>query len=202
MQLSKISFDDGSEYRVFFDNMGNLIKEIDREGNIYEWTYDSKGNQLSSLYNGNLIYQCEYDSKSMLKKISDNRYQIDFKHNQFGNILEKKTSFDGKTLVEKWNYDNQNRPIRYENTNGDFTIIEYKERYRKENHNNKVTIETFYNERMWEIKTIVTDLITNTKYTKDLIYDSSKKLKKILIDGKLYCSCNYNPGGILKSYTV
>ena len=202
MQLSKISFDDGSEYRVFFDNMGNLIKEIDREGNIYEWTYDSKGNQLSSLYNGNLIYQCEYDSKSMLKKISDNRYQIDFKHNQFGNILEKKTSFDGKTLVEKWNYDNQNRPIRYENTNGDFTIIEYKERYRKENHNNKVTIETFYNERMWEVKTIVTDLTTNTKYTKDLIYDSSKKLKKILIDGKLYCSCNYNPGGILKSYTV
>lgn len=202
MQLSKISFDDGSEYRVFFDNMGNLIKEIDREGNIYEWTYDSKGNQLSSLYNGNLIYQCEYDSKSMLKKISDNRYQIDFKHNHFGNILEKKTSFDGKTLVEKWNYDNQNRPIRYENTNGDFTIIEYKERYRKENHNNKVTIETFYNERMWEVKTIVTDLTTNTKYTKDLIYDSSKKLKKILIDGKLYCSCNYNPGGILKSYTV
>lgn len=202
MQLSKISFDDGSEYRVFFDNMGNLIKEIDREGNIYEWTYDLKGNQLSSLYNGNLIYQCEYDSKSMLKKISDNRYQIDFKHNQFGNVLEKKTSFDGKTLVEKWNYDNQNRPIRYENTNGDFTIIEYKERYRKENHNNKVTIETFYNERMWEVKTIVTDLTTNTKYTKDLIYDSSKKLKKILIDGKLYCSCNYNPGGILKSYTV
>ena len=202
MQLSKISFDDGSEYRVFFDNMGNLIKEIDREGNIYEWNYDSKGNQLSSLYNGNLIYQCEYDSKSMLKKISDNRYQIDFKHNQFGNVLEKKTSFDGKTLVEKWNYDNQNRPIRYENTNGDFTIIEYKERYRKENHNNKVTIETFYNERMWEVKTIVTDLTTNTKYTKDLIYDSSKKLKKILIDGKLYCSCNYNPGGILKSYTV
>ena len=73
--------------------------------------------------------------------------------------------------------------------------------YQKENYNNKKLIERFYNLRKWEIKTIETDLSTGVKYTKELVYDSCKRLRHILINGKKLASYTYKSGGMLKSYT-
>lgn len=200
-QLSKIEFEDGSEYCVEFDDFGNLTKEIDRDGNVYEWTYDSKGNQTSSRYNSSLMYECEYNSKNQLSKICDDNYQINYEYNQFGNVSKKTTLFNERTLVETWEYDEKNRPVKYENSNGDITVIEYGEKYTKETYNNEKQIETFLNNRQWQIKTIVTDLKTGKSYTKELIYDNCKRLKMILIDGNIFASYTYKTGGLLKSFT-
>lgn len=200
-QLSKIEFEDGSEYCVEFDDFGNLTKEIDRDGNVYEWTYDSKGNQTSSRYNSSLMYECEYNSKNQLSKICDDNYQINYEYNQFGNVSKKTTLFNERTLVETWEYDEKNRPVKYENSNGDITVIEYGENYTKETYNNEKKIETFLNNRQWQVKTIVTDLKTGKSYTKELIYDNCKRLKMILIDGNIFASYTYKTGGLLKSFT-
>jgi len=200
-QLSKIKFEDGSEYSVEIDESGNLIKEIDRDGNVYKWTYDSKGNQTSSSYNSSLMYECEYNSKNQVSKISDDNYEIFYEYNQFGDVAKKTTLFNERFLVETWEYDEKNRPVKYENSNGDITVIEYGKKYRKETYNNEKQIETFFNDRMWQVKSIVTDLKTGKSYSKELIYDNCKRLKMVLIDGNLFASYTYKTGGLLKSFT-
>lgn len=200
-ELKSIQFDDGSTYSVDFDKNGNLIEEIDRDGNIYQWNYDEYGNQTESFYNGQKILSAIYNSNGQIKTLQDDRFVISFEYNQYGEILKKETKVDGKSIIETWNYDAKNRPIKYENSNGDFTIIEYGENYQKENYNNKKLIERFYNLRKWEIKTIESDLSTGVKYTKELVYDSCKRLKHILINGKKLASYTYKSGGMLKSYT-
>ena len=200
-ELKSIQFDDGSTYSVDFDENGNLIEEIDRDRNIYQWNYDEYGNQTESFYNGQKILSAIYNSNGQIKTLQDDRFVISFEYNQYGEILKKETITDGKSIIETWNYDEKNRPIKYENSNGDFTIIEYGENYQKENYNNKKLIERFYNLRNWEIKTIETDLSTGVKYTKELVYDSCKRLKHILINGKKLASYTYKNGGMIKSYT-
>lgn len=200
-EFKSIQFEDGSTYSVSFDENGNLIEEIDRDGNIYEWTYDNDGNQTGSFYNGQKILSVVYNSKGQIQNLQDDRFDISFEYNQYGDVLKKETKADGKSIVETWIYDEKNRPVKYENTNGDFTIIEYGENYQKENYNNKKLVEKFYNLRKWEIKTIETDLSTGVKYKKELVYDSCKRLKMILINDKKIASYTYKKGGLLKSYT-
>lgn len=202
-RISGVTYGSGGSESYSYSSNGKVSKITDSDGFSNSWNYDSRGNLTESYFNEKRISSCSYYSNGLLKSLEENSKKIEFSYNQYGYISSKTTLADGKSLSESWEYDSKCRVSKYKDIYGVETKITYPDLFsRIEISGNQKKTERHFNERLFEIETIETDLKSGISYKKNVEYDGRGNPLKIWMNGKLLCEYEYMPSGKLKAYSV
>jgi YD repeat-containing protein len=202
-RLNRVSYDSGGTETYSYNGAGKLIKHTDRDGFSNQWEYDNRGNLTASYFNEAKISSCTYFPNGLLKSLEENSQKKYYSYNQFGYVTSRTVIADGKTLTENWEYDSMCRVTKYTDAFGIETSISYPDLFsRIEIYGNIKKTERHFNERLFEIETIETDLKSGISYKKNVSYDGRGNAVKIRINGIPVADYIYTPGNKVKSYTV
>lgn len=197
----QIVYDDGSTYSVTSEK-GRIVQEIDRDGFSNEYKYNDTLDLISRGYCGNQISTMDYYPNGLLKKLEEGGFTYEYQYNPYGYPTKKVTKDDSLVIEENWSYDEHNRVIRYESSNGKYTNYSYSENEIKEINDNHLEIVHKFNSRGWEIETIEKDTNTGKTHVLKKVYDGRGNVTSVFLDGKIFTQYEYSRGGKLKSVVV
>lgn len=213
-----VSFSDGSAGYTEYDSRGNVIHQVDRDGLYNDYSYDKNGNLIESYYCGKLLNSMTYYKNGLLKTLTENGIYSRFEYNQYGKLIRREINYpatrfySGYTTTELWEYDSNNRRIKYTDVFGNETVYSYGfvvnnvdgkiENFRTEQYSNGLKIIVYYDSRNREIRREETDTSSKNKVTKETVYGNNGEVCEVKIDGKTYIQYFYNLGNQLQKYYI
>ena len=198
----KVVFDDGSFTVTDYDAYGNIIYQSDRDGNYNEYQY-LNNNLVRIVYNGLIVSEMEYDSKGLIKLLRENSKVYYYSYNDYGAITERVTVYpDGKRYTEKWNYNENNKLIRYIDRFNRECLISYGEKSETLLDYKNCEIKRYYDESGRITEIYETDRTSGITHKKENIYDKKGNLIKVYLDDNLITEKEYNSMGKVIRFVI
>lgn len=196
-----MSYSDGSSQQYQYNQYGELIKQIDRDGFSEELFYDENHNCVQVNYCGKMVSVRDFYENGLLHSIKEKNCKNTFTYNQYGSIESCLSEYDDGTVVKStYGYDSQNRLVKYEDGRNNTVKISYTDNSRTELLNNNTKVEYLYDKRGNLIKLTDTDLVTGVSETYNYFYDKLNRVTSIFINNQLYRKVLYAKDNQIKEF--
>ena len=148
LDITKITYEDGTTETTDLDENGLIIKKTDREGAATYYTRDIYGHIITKEEPSGLITSYTYDKNNIIK-ITDNEgrketYTYDSRNNitHETKLLEKQENGKEKILEKHYTYDKKGRLIKIEKNGITETEYKYTDNHNRPSEERKSTGET------------------------------------------------------------
>lgn len=180
-----------------YNNFGQISKVTDADGFIRSFEFDEKGNVIAEKFCDTLLCEYSYYPNGLLKERNDLVSRNEYKYNQYGSIIEKKSTLkSGNVTTVFAEYNQQNKIVKFTDEKGNITDFLYENGKITETTLHKKT-EHFIDNRNREYKTIYTDLDNNIIHSTKKEFDGKGNVIKIFLDDILYREYTYSKDNIL-----
>ncbi|MBC6713237.1 RHS repeat-associated core domain-containing protein [Treponema sp. Marseille-Q3903] len=200
LRLISVCYDGGGATHFKYNDFNQLTQITDSDNFSRTYQYDKKGNLLFEYFNGDKVAEYEYNEKGQKIRERNKNFEIEYEYDRYGNLTKQKNvelNGNRRIFINSYQYDSQNRLIKYSDENGHFVKYQYGENSVTQICDNSRKIERKYDKRKLEKESVIFDLVSGKKYEVRKTYDERNNLVKKYIDGQLSEEYVYDDDNVL-----